>query len=278
MKNLKSTLGILSIALLTACPGTRTGNPDAVLAMTATNTTVIAANNWFEKIMGSLFPFATAFGPLSTITDLGGNTVNLTDAAVGIESVEFKTEEVGDDAETQEIELSGPYFIDLFAATPETLGTASIPALGYRRIKMKLHKPEDDAVNVPAALGSNSIYLAGEVNMVAFSYATEEESEFEMGGSNPVTPSSSADLLAVIRLGELIQLIDLTDLTTAGNKNISESNRIPTVTVSDPCPSIKSNADDLFTCFRDGLEAVSEFGKDSDGSGEIEDDEDSTDH
>jgi hypothetical protein len=277
MKNSQKFFGILTLTLLTACPGTRTGNPDTVLSMTASNTTVVAQFNWFEKIIGSIFPFATAFAPMTVITDLGGNTVDLTDAAVGIESVEFKTGETADGIEEEEIELTGPYFIDLFATTPDVLGVVSVPAQGYRRIKMKLHKPEDDAVDVPAALGTNSIYIAGTVNMAAFSFATEEESEFEMGGSNPITPTSQSELLAVIRMGELIQSIDLTDLSTAGDKNITESNRVTTSTVMDPCPSIESNAPDLFTCFRNGLEAMSEFGKDSDGDGQLEDDEESTD-
>ena len=270
---------VFALLLLTACPGTRTGNPDqsslsVSLAMTGTTSTLVAQHSVFDKVLNFLVPFADAFRLMSLITDRAGHSVNMIDAFAGFAELEF---ELAGSAEETEVHFPGPYFVDLLATNPEVLGETELPSEGLKKIQMKLHKPEDDAVGYPAELSGKSIYLAGQVDAVAFSYSTAEESEFEMGGDNAIVPANSDSLLAVIKIGELIQSIDLTDLILAGDKDIDDGNRIPVNTVPNPCPAIVVNSPDLFTCFRDGLEVLNEFGKDSDGSGELEDDEDSTD-
>jgi hypothetical protein len=264
-----------SLAILTACPGTRTGNPDVIIEIAGTTTPTVASLNGFEKIWERLFPTAVAYAPFS-VTDGAGNTIDFSEALASIENIEFKRGQFDQGGETPEISLEGPFFVDLLASSPQELGTETLTLTGYRRVKMKLHKPVVSDSGAPVALGTNSLYLAGTINMNAFSFSTDEETEMEISGSHPITPNSADSFLTVINLGDLVEAIDLTDLDSAANKNITTANPIPAVSNSDPCPTIQDNADDLFTCFRQGLEHVGKFGRDDNHNGHLDGDESSS--
>ncbi len=271
---IKSFCLICSAIFLTGCPSTRTGNPEATVSnfsMKASTTTVIA-QTFIDRIEELFISVAQAYIP-SSITDGGANSVTLSEAWISVQEIEFKTEETSSGAEEAEIQLQGPYFVDLFASTPQVLGETSLQQQAYHRIKMQFHPVEEVVSGSPSGLQGNSIYIEGTVASNPFTYSTTEGTELEISGPTGVTPLSGSDLLGVIKIGELIQSIDLSAVISAGDRNINDGNKI---LATNPCPTIVAGADNIFVCFRSGIEQMSYFGRDDDGSGDIEADEDSS--
>lgn len=242
------------------------------LAMTGSGQNVVVQSN-FQKWFSSIIPTAHALTP-PLLFDSKGASVNLNEAWVVIKEIEFEAQEVNDGSETDgdEVEFEGPYFVDLLSDVPISFGDAVLPATGIRRVKMKLHEAESLPDSVPAALQSKSIYLSGSVNGVNFTYAADDSSELEIGGSNPIVPSSSQDLLIVIRLADIFNKIDLSSISSS--TDIHSGNRVD---VSNPCPLIDVSAEDLYTCFRKGLESENDFGKDDDGDHDLDENDETVD-
>jgi hypothetical protein len=258
---------------LAACPGTRTGNPDAPvtpLVIKGVQDAAVARTSEpsFWDLWG-LIPRAFADFVVQAVTDLNGtNSVAFTQGLISVTDIELKTTELESDDESAEIKFQGPYFADLFASSPTALDEVSLSADAYRRIKFKLHKGEESDAGAPANLVQNSVYLSGTINGNAFTYATEEETEVEIIGDKAYTPVTGGQLLLVFDFGAIVSATNLSALASAGNKNVSDSNRIA---ASNPCPTIKEGAEDLFTCFREGLDQQGRFGDDSDKDGAIDD-------
>jgi hypothetical protein len=122
---------------------------------------------------------------------------------------------------------------------------------------MKLHEADSLPASVPVQLTSKSVYFSGTVNGVAFSYAADDSTELEIGGPNPVVPNTAQDMLIVIRMAELFKKIDLSSIV--GATDIHAGNRVNAV---NPCPLIDASANDLYTCFRNGLSTEGNFGND----------------
>ncbi len=245
----------------------------------------VAFRSPIEELMSLVMPNATAGIPTNMV-DSQDVSVNLTKAWIVVKEIEFKaaetTAEESEDEAVEEIQFRGPYFVDLLAATPEVLDTKTLPAKVYRRIEMKLEAAEDESstlwpVDAPAGLANRSMYFEGTFgpSNTAFTFSSNDGTEFKVSGANGIAPEEGQNILMSIRFADIIRKIDLTALASATDKDINDGNRIP---ATDPCPTIESGISDIFTCFRKGMENEADIGKDSDGSGELEDDEDQADN
>ena len=232
--------------------GVRTG-----LTMTGSGQPAVAQTN-VQKMFSLFVPSAVALTP-PLLVDSTSLSVNLTEAWIVIKEIEFESQEVAGGAEQDgnEVEFQGPYFVDLLSDAPISFGDAVLPSSGIRRVKMKLHEADSLPASVPVQLNSKSVYFSGTVNGVAFSYAADDSTELEIGGSNPVVPNTAQDMLIVIRMAELFKKIDLSSIV--GATDIHAGNRVNAV---NPCPLIDASANNLYTCFRNGLSTEGNFGND----------------
>lgn len=273
---------VLSIASLTACTdstsneGTTTGNPYVQMTITGSSQAATVAMNWIDRtielFMPILYSRAVALPP-PALVDSNGTTVNLNTAWIVVKEIEFEITETADGSEVDgdEIEFEGPYFVDLLDANPSSIGSGQVPNRAYRRVKMKLEHSEAPPVGAPAGLNGNSIYLAGQISGHNFTFAADENSEYEIGGPNALNLANGDDLIVAIQIANLFKQIDLSSIT--GDVDISSSNRV--ATMGSACPDIDSSANDLYDCFRKGLESEADFGIDEDGDDDLSDSEDS---
>lgn len=277
------TLGLASLALLLGACAQQRSAADVATSLYMTGSSQPAALAALSEpwIFRALMPYANANVPTGLV-DSNDSAVTLTSSWVAIEEIKFKNfesdseeqeNEGADEDSNDESEFKGPYVVDLLTATPEALGDVVIPADGYRRLKMQLHEVESAElpVGAPAELENNSMILSGTVNGHSFSYQSHDGVEFEIGGPTAITPDSASDILVNFQFGDLFAKIDLSEITA--DTVISESNQVSTT--GSACPLIDNSADDLYTCFRKGIEDSAKLGKDHDGDGELEDGEES---
>lgn len=266
---MKSSLILgLSILALTMGVGCKAKNQEAIssvrtsLFMTGSgNNAVVKMEAKKNRFFDFILPTAVALTP-PLLVDSNNSAISLNDAWIVIKEIEFKTSEVastGESSQQKEIELSGPFFVDLLSNAPVSFGEVSVsPDVGIRRIKMQLHKTSSIPNSAPLGLSNNSIYLSGTINGVAFSFSSVDSTEFEIGGANPIFPNSANDLLAVIRLSNILKKINMASIVTA--TDISATNRI---SVANACPLIVLSSNDLYTCFRKGMTKEANFGNDN---------------
>lgn len=240
-------------------------------------------NSPFEKLMNMIMPTATAGIPTSLV-DSQNTSITLTSAWIVVKEVEFKAAETAAeesaDESTEEIQFRGPYIVNLTSSTAQVLDTQAIPAKNYKRIEMKLEAAENESStnwpsDAPVGLANKSMLLEGTYNGLSFSFSSHDGTEFKVTGAGGIAPEEGQNILLSVRFADIMAKINMSALQTETNRNISEDNR---VNFTNACPLIEAGINDLYTCFRKGLESESDFGKDSDGSGELETDEDSCDN
>jgi hypothetical protein len=226
----------------------------------------VAQLSWPERLYNLLLPKAFAFTPAS-LEDASGTAMTLSEAWVLIEQIEFETEEVAgvDETDGDEVEFPGPYAVDLLSSSPIALDTQAIVAADYRRIKMKLHKAETAVTGAPLQLVNNSIYFAGTVGANSFTYESDDTTEIEISGPDPVLPADGATLLIQIQLANIFKQIDLSGLPNGAA--ISNSNRYNGVSL---CPDIDASANDVYTCIRNGLRQHADWGEDLDDDHDLD--------
>ena len=269
---------VFSALLLSGCKNgsesTTTGNPFVSLTATGSASVATVAKNMFQKLLLTVLPRAQALPPPATMVDAVGNTVVLNQAWYSIGEIEFKYEETAGGGETDgdSVEFAGPYSIDLFSSTPTVFASGYISTDQIRRLKFKLKKTLVLPTGAPADFMNRSLYLSGTVNGHTLVYYTEEETQAEVAGPNLVNALNNSDLLMEFKTANLIKRIDLSAVTA--NVIINEGNRIP---ATNPCPNIEPSANDLYTCFRKGLEKESNFGRDEDGDNQLDLSEESVD-
>jgi hypothetical protein len=276
-KNLLSYLLLASLLpLLTACPGTRTGNPEegettppAGIVVTGSSQPATVAWAPLQRLWDAFVKTAWALPP-PALEDSQGSAITLSQAWIVLDEFEFDVEEAGDGQE--DIELRGPFFVDLLDETPASLGNLNLAEVGYRRVKFKLFVAEPGTLDpeVPAPLEGNSVLIVAQVAGKDFNVEIPEDTDFEVAGPNAVVPKSGTDLLITVKVADLFKDIDLSAVTDGDV--IDGETKIDAV---NPCPNIDAAADDLYTCFRKGLEHASDLGRDDDGDGDLDDDEDS---
>lgn len=266
-----ATITMTGLALsVTACgPQANTSATTRVSSsfkMTGSSSPATVAQNKCCSPLSWLLPSASALTPPS-LADSTGLSVTLSSAWVVIRDIEFEQAETRghDEVDGAEVEFTGPYPVDLLSTTPMVLDTQAIPALPYKRIKMKLHKAEGTLSGIPAQLINNSIYLAGSVAGNSFTYQADDTTEFEIGGATPVLPTDGGELLVAINLANVIKQINLSSLPNGAA--ITASNRYAGAGL---CPSIDSSAADVYTCIRKGLQQHSDFGEDKDGNDDLD--------
>ncbi len=73
---------------------------------------------------------------------------------------------------------------------------------------MKLHRLESALENSPAELIGNSIYFHGAIGTKQFSFASQEGTEFQVGGATALNVRANMNLLLSIQM--CLSLIKLT--------------------------------------------------------------------
>lgn len=123
---------------------------------------------------------------------------------------------------------------------------------------MKLENQAQLPQTAPANLANQSIFISGIVNNQSFEFRTDDGVEFEISGNRALGNLDQSQLLVVFRFSDLIKSIDLSQVSNG--ELISAQNRIPGQQL---CPLIDSSAQDLYTCFREGILYYGNLGKDS---------------
>jgi hypothetical protein len=223
-------------------------------AVTGSGQDALVYNN-FQSAFSMFFPSAMAFSP-AMIEDANGSQVDLTEAWIVLKKIQFNSSQTANESDTAHYQ--GPFFIDLLRDAPAPFGEITLPAVGLRRVKMLLHKDNHVPEHAPTELSGKSIYLKGTINSHEFTYAADDTTDFEISGPHAVVPEEGKDLLAVIRLADLMKKIDLSGITS--DTAITSSSRFPAV---NPCPEIHATAFDLYTCFKKGIALEAKFGKDN---------------
>ncbi len=231
----------------------------------------VAHNTFIQKLLDMILPSSYAFVPASLV-DSNGTSVVLNEAWIMIKEIEFEVAEAADTDEVDgnEIEFNGPYAVDLLSTTPVALDSQQIPQYSYKRIKMKLHKAESAVTGAPAGLLNNSIYFSGSVGANSFTYESDDTTEFEIGGANPVLPADGSAVLIQIQLANILKQIDLSGLPNGAT--VTSANRYAGVGL---CPSIDASANDVYTCVRNGLREHADWGCDLDDDDDLDDSDDS---
>lgn len=226
------------------------------------------------SLLNLLVPKAMALVPASII-DSSGLSIALTKSWVVIKEVEFKTSETtsSEESSSSEVSFKGPYYVDLLSNAPPALDVKTIPATPFQRIKMKLEKTGTALPSgAPSELASNSIFIAGTIgsggSAVSFTYASDDDSEYQISGPKAVTPKEGTQILVEINFSNIFKQINMSTVTNG--EAISSSNRHAG---SHLCDNIDTSANDIYTCIRKGLEKHADVGEDSDKSGDLESDE-----
>lgn len=273
---MKRFIFILSFLLLSCQKqqNTTTGNPMISLSINSSQSTNEVAIKSIKQLLERLFvPRAVATLPPVT-SDLAGNSVSLDQGWMVVKEIEFEATEVAgpEEVDGNEIQFVGPYVVNLFADTPDLIGSARVPTTSIRRIKMKLHRLEIATDNSPSELLGRSLFFHGTIDGKQFSFASEEGTEFQVGGPSALNVYDNMNLLLSFRLAPIISKIDLTSLESQADPVVvSDSNKVNGG--GHICPTIDASATTVYDCFRKALEQQANLGDDSDGSGEIESDE-----
>lgn len=271
-KVVKSVIaGFAAVSMGCSPTSSSSGNVSTSLTMTGSSqASTLAKYKLQHPWLSLLMPQASAL-PAPAMTDASGANVSLTKAWVVVKEIELEMEEtdaVGE-VDSDGVEFEGPFVVDLLSPTPTSFGVAEVPAGVYRRIKMKLEKDAVLPAEAPMGLAGNSIYFEATVAGNQISYSADDGTEFKISGAGGINLGESSNVLMAIKLADLFKMIDLSGVTS--NVAITSANRVAGV---NQCPLIDPSANDLYTCFRKGLEQAAKLGKDDDGDCEIEDHED----
>jgi hypothetical protein len=248
-------------SLLTACNHQDTTPSSTVTtsyAVTGSGQIAVALSP-IDRMFSFIVPRAYALTP-PPLVDASGLPVDLNDAWIVLKKVQFKTsEDETSDGNEDSYHFKGPFYVDLLSDDPVSFGEVQLPTTGLRRVKMLLHKasPAEVPAGAPAALSGKSIYLAGQVNGHALTFAADDTADFTVKGPRAVVPEHQKDLLTVIRIADIFERIDLSSISA--DTAITASNR---VSAMNPCPTIHATASDLYTCFKTGIALEARFGKD----------------
>lgn len=268
----------LMTGTLSAC-GTKSTDqeiPQTLSFSSSLEKTVIASAK--DRLFKWLMPSATAESAAAAMEDKSGANVNLTSAWLSVTKIQFHGAEATEDDRAQDMmakqdaddhsgsgddnggdtsTFRGPYYIDLLSDEPVPVDTQSLKVQEYRRIRMKLHKVNaQPPAGVPNEIRNNSVYLAGTVNGVNFSYIADDTTYMNINGPDAVLPEEQKDLLVTFKIADMISKIDLSSITST--TAISHDNRVP---ATNPCPEIHPTANDLYMCFRKGLEMQAKLGQ-----------------
>lgn len=257
---MKKILIFISLIFFYSCvknEGTSTGNPLVSLSMTGSQQAA-AASVKYNKFWW-LFESAYAFLPPSSILDLSSGNVSLTEFWLNISNIEFKFSELAEVGEVDgnEIKLEGPFNVNIFSNSPQSLGSAVLNQSSVQRIKYRTKKVLDSVSGNPVDMINSSFYLSGSINSRSFVIKSSQELQFETAGPNLVSFNSGDKVLLQLETAELIRKINLSSIVHGDV--ITESDRKP---FANPCPDVDGSAADLYTCFVKGIQLKTKLGKD----------------
>lgn len=240
--------------LLQSCKGTSTGNPPKTsIAVTATDQTLALA---YSPLWNLLFPSAWAL-PVSGVVDANANAIRIDESWISIKNIRI---ELSGDLSSDDTRLNGPFIVDLLSENASLLSDVNLEG-SVDELRWELDKTQlsDLPSGAPSELEDNSFILVGSINSITnFTFLSDESTSMKFE-SESFSPASS-NLVINILLKELFSKIDLTSVTD--DEVISSSSEHPTV--GSKCPEIDASANDLYTCFRKGLESEAVLGQDSD--------------
>lgn len=272
--SLKSAAGLVALvgttALAVGCApkNTTASQVTASFKMTGSSSAATVAQSKRPSIFDILISTAKALVP-SSILDSAGSTVTLSSAWVVVKEIEFKSSETAgnsEDDQESEVEFKGPYFVDLLSSAAVTLDTQSITAKSIKRVKMNLEATHATLpAGAPAGLAGNSIYVVGAVGSNAFTFKLDDETELDVAGPNGFVPSANSDILVEVKIADIFKQINLSSVTN--NEVISHTSRHAGANL---CPAISASANDLYTCFRKGLEMHADAALDDNHDNKIE--------
>lgn len=249
---------------------TSTGNPLVSLTVAGSGgvaTVQYQPGSFLEWLMAPKKAWAL---PPPALFDSSLRAVTVSEFWLGLKNIELKTTETAGTEEASEIQLSGPFSVDLLTSSPSSLGTLAAPSEGVRRFRARLEKVETVAAGVPVELLTNSVVLKGTVSGHQFTVVLADGIDYEISGPNLVNFANGSRLLLTIHTANLFKKMDLAAIN--GDMTISASNRVSAV---DPCPSIHASASDLYTCFQEGMKSEANTGEDVSGDHELDDSEES---
>jgi hypothetical protein len=238
---------------------------------------------------------------LATPTDVIGSdgtvvgSLSITSAQLILDKIRFKMEseeseesdEVADEEDDEEDEeedtFKGPYLVDLLTNTvTPSIKDMKVPAGVYKQLELNVHKVDEEEL---AALGldesspmaGKSIYVTGSYTptggtSVAFTMSYELSERFILAGNAGMDVTSGAN--AVVIAFRLASWFDFSNLET----NSDEINF--TDIVEGDITLDKDSEDaakDIQEVIKENIKESADFGKDSDGDGELAEDEDSED-
>lgn len=267
----KLALILIFSSLLFACAkkdsGTSTGNPMVELTMTSSNNVATVAKNFFQFLMGQLFPNSYAKTPPNSMVDSQNNSITITKFWISLGEIEFKFEETASASESSEISFTGPYDVDMLSDSLTPLASNTISTNQFRRLKYKLKKFTTQPSTAPSGVLNNAIYIEGTVNSKSFIYTSSSEVEITVSGGTSVEAVNSSRILIQLQLANLIRKLNLSSITSSSITNINESNRLNVG--ANACSSIDSSLTDIYSCILKGLSSESNIGRDDNKDGDL---------
>lgn len=252
---LKSLATFLLLVGLNACRGTSSGNPPKTnIAVTATSQALPVASNFFLEFF---FPAAWAL-PISGVVDSQGNSVSVSEAWLSLKNIRIDFE---GDASCDDSRLVGPFVIDLLSNSATLLSEVQLDSQ-VDEVRWDLEKVASGELpsGAPAALEDNSFLIEARVNaMNSFTFLSDESTSMRF--ENEAFAATGSNLVVNILLKELFSKIDLD--TIVDGEEISSAN--PHATAGSACPDINPSSNNLYSCFREGLENISVLGRDDNG-------------
>lgn len=242
------------VVVIQSCKGTSTGNPPkTTIAVTATDQPLPLA---YSPLWNLLFPSAWAL-PVTGVVDANSNTIRIDESWISIKNIRI---EMSGDLSSDDTRLDGPFIVDLLSENASLLADVNIDgAVDELRWELEKTQLADLPPEAPVELEDNSFILVGKINSITdFTFISDESTSMRFE-SETFTPANS-NLVINILLKELFSKINLTSVTD--NEVISSSSEHPTI--GSECPEIDPSANDLYTCFRKGLESEAVLGNDSD--------------
>ncbi len=242
---------------------------------------------------GALASFVESNPSLSVIdrdgTQVG--TLTLTDVRLALKEIKIKlADEDADSSSEQEenenIKFRGPYIIDLInnSVSPE-LPQIQLSSGIYKQIEVKLAKLEESEVSAGDAMANKSIYLAGtytgstasgSVTDMPFVLSFELEEEFFLtpsGDSSQGFAISETDPNPIIVAFRLSRWLAFND-TGVNDKNVDFSEVAVTGNRIELTEESNGKNQKIWEVIRRGIKFSADYGKDADGDGSLESDED----
>lgn len=142
----------------------------------------------------------------------GGENVTLSKFLVNFKEIELELKE-GFYSSDDDIELKGPFEMDLLSANLLPLVIVEIPNGIYEEIEFEFDKSE----NSDSELFGKSMKMTGEINGVPFEFwhdfEDEIEIDFEDAGKNLVIDNNTSEVVINFNLAEVINKVDLSTAT-----------------------------------------------------------------